>query len=132
MSQTHGTVHWSELTTPDVPKALAYYGDVCGWTFDMMPMPEGDYHVGMLGETPMAGIMGMEAVPEGTPPHWLTYLAVDDVDKAVAQTRAAGGQIYRDCFDVQGVGRFAIVADPTGAAVGLITPSDEPMEEGSF
>ena len=80
----------------------------------------------------MAVIMGMGAVTEGRACHWWTYWAVDDMDKAGAQTRAAGGQIYRDCFDVQGVGWFAIVADPTGAAVGLITPSDEPMEEGSF
>lgn len=128
MSDTHGTVHWSELMTPDVPKALAYYGEVCGWTFDMMPMPEGDYRIGMQGETPMAGIMGMESMPKDMPPHWLTYLAVDDVDKAVAHTKNAGGQVFRDSVDVQGVGRFAIVSDPTGAAVGLITPSDAPME----
>ncbi|MEL7213433.1 MAG: VOC family protein [Pseudomonadota bacterium] len=128
MSETHGTVHWSELMTRDVPKALEYYSQVCGWRFDMMPMPEGDYHIGMVGDRPMVGIMGMEMMHKGTPSHWLTYLAVDDVDKAVAQTREASGQIYRDCFDVQGVGRIAIVADPTGAAVGIMTPSDAPME----
>ncbi|WP_224824817.1 VOC family protein [Cognatishimia sp. MH4019] len=128
MSETHGTVHWSELMTRDVPKALEYYGAVCGWRFDRMPMPEGDYHIGMVGDRPVAGIVDMSMMDEGTPPHWLTYMAVDDADKAVAQTREAGGQIYRDCFDVQGVGRIAIVADPTGAAVGVITPSDEPME----
>ena len=128
MSELHGTVHWSELMTPDVPKALAYYEAICGWTFDKMPMPEGDYYVGMLGDRHVAGVMSTEGLPEGTPPHWLTYLAVDDVDHAVAQTREAGGTVYRDCFDVQGVGRIAIIADPTGAGLGIMTPSFEPME----
>jgi len=127
MSETHGTVHWSELMTRDVPKALAYYGKICGWTFDMMPMPEGEYHIGMQGGRPTVGIMGMEAMPEDEAPHWMTYIAVDDVDKAVAQSRKAGGEVSRDCYDVPGVGRIAIVADPSGAKVGIMTPSTQPM-----
>ncbi|MFQ5635225.1 MAG: VOC family protein, partial [Gammaproteobacteria bacterium] len=55
--------------------------------------------------------------------HWFTYIAVDDVVKAVAQTRAAGGNILREVFEVEDIGRIAIVQDPTGAAVGIRRPA---------
>jgi predicted enzyme related to lactoylglutathione lyase len=60
------------------------------------------------------------------PPHWMTYVAVDDVDGAVRTTREAGGTVHREPFDVEGVGRIAIIADPTGAVLGIMTPV--PME----
>ncbi|WP_299791502.1 hypothetical protein [uncultured Marivita sp.] len=56
-----------------------------------------------------------------------------DVDAEVAKTEQMGGEIMRDPFDVPGIGRIAIVKDPAGAMVGLITeaaPSEETMSEG--
>jgi len=125
MSDTHGTVFWSELMTPDVEAAKAYYGQICGWTFMTMPMPDGsDYHLAMLGETPMAGII---ATQDGESPDWMSYFAVDDLDAAVAATAAAGGSVERAPFTVPGTGRIALLTDPTGARLGLMTP--EPMED---
>ena len=122
----HGTVHWSELMTHDLEAAKAYYTDVCGWQINEMPMPDGStYYLGMKGETPMAGMMQMSGPQfEGVPSHWMTYLAVDDVDAAVRQTKDAGGEVLQDSFDVASVGRIAILKDPTGAAIGLMTPAD--------
>lgn len=127
MSDTHGTIWWSELMTRDVAAARDYYAAICGWTFEDMPMEGGDdYHCAMKAGRPTAGIMDMTGLPgmeEETPPHWFTYIAVDDVDAAAQATKAAGGAIVRPPFDVPGVGRIAIVADPAGAAVGLMTPA---------
>ena len=36
---------------------------------------------------------------------------------------AAGGTLVRPVFDVPGIGRIAILVDPTGAAMGMMTPS---------
>ncbi|MEM7471613.1 MAG: VOC family protein [Pseudomonadota bacterium] len=127
MSEMHGTVHWTELNTHNIKAAKAYYADVCGWSFDTMPMEgEGEYTVGRLGEQMVAGLFDISAIPEmkDIPSHWLTYLAVDDVDAAVSATKAMGGQVYREPWDISGVGRIAIVADPSGASFGLMTPSD--------
>ena len=126
MSETHGTVLWSELMTRDVAGAKAYYEAICGWQVSAMEMPEGGtYHLGNVGGAPVAGIMDMTDMPglEQVPAHWVTYLAVDDVDAAVARTREIGGAVHQDPFDVAGVGRIAMVADPTGAVVGLMTPA---------
>ena len=125
MSFNHGAVWWSELMTRDVPGALAYYKTVCGWSFDKMPMQDGsDYHIAIAHGKPIAGIMDMSAMDEHAevPPHWFTYFAVDDVDVAMDQTRFAGGEIRRPPMHVPGVGRIAIVVDPSGAAAGIMTP----------
>ena len=129
MSDNHGKVWWTELMTRDPARAKGFYADICGWSFDEMPMENGTYHVGKVGDQMVIGIFDISAMEgmEQMPPHWLSYLAVDDVDRAVEQTRDAGGQIHREPFDVAGVGRIAIIADPTGAAIGLMTPSEGEM-----
>jgi predicted enzyme related to lactoylglutathione lyase len=125
MDANHGRVWWSELWTRDPAGAKDYYGQVAGWTFAEMPMAEGPYHIASRNGEMTAGIMDLTGMPgmDDTPPHWFTYLAVDDVEAAVAATKAAGGQVLRDPWDVPGVGRIAIVTDPTGAAVGIMTPA---------
>lgn len=120
----HGTIHWSELITGDAETAKAFFRDIAGWRIDDMPMPNGTYHVCMAGDRPVAGIMSGEMTGQPDhPPGWMTYIAVDDVDAACARTGTSGGQVLKPPFDVPGVGRIAMIQDPTGAAVGLITPA---------
>src|ERR1700721_32025 len=57
--------------------------------------------------------------PEGRPPMWNTYIAVDDVDATVDKVGPAGGQVLMAPVDIGEAGRMAFVADPTGPAVGL-------------
>jgi predicted enzyme related to lactoylglutathione lyase len=44
---------------------------------------------------------------------------VDDAEAAAATVAAAGGQVIVPTMDVMGLGRMAIIADPTGGVVGL-------------
>lgn len=123
----HGDIHWSELATGDVAGAKAFFEKIAGWTVVDTPMPEGMYHVCMVGEKPVAGIMSLDMI-EGSgemPPHWMTYIAVDDVDAAVRETAAAGGTVIREPFDVPQAGRIAIIQDPGGAVVGIMTPVEQ-------
>jgi len=125
-SKGHGTFHWNELMTNDVAAATAFYRDVIGWSFDEMAMPEGSYWVAFIDGEPVAGIMAMvDGVPPGTPPHWTSYLAVDDVDARLAKAKSAGAEVLREPFDVPHVGRIAILKDGGGAALGWITPAAE-------
>ena len=129
MSERHGMVWWTELMTRDVDAAVKYYGDLCGWTFDKVDMVDGSgtYHVAMLGGTPTAGIVDMSPMTHlsEVPPHWFSYFAVDDLEAAMASTRAAGGSVLREPFEIPDTGRLAILQDPTGAAMGLITPEEQ-------
>jgi len=64
-------------------------------------------------------------MPAETPSHWLSYIAVDDVDTRVASVAGAGGTVVRAPWDVAGVGRIALVQDPSGAMIGWMTPSPD-------
>ncbi len=124
----HGEFYWNELMTHDVEKAKAFFTETVGWSFEGMAMPEGfTYWVAKLGDKPVGGVMSMlPDMPPGTPSHWLSYLNVADIDTQLTRITPAGGQILRSAFDVAGVGRIAIIADPTGAVMGWITPVDCP------
>ncbi len=120
----HGTFYWNELMTRDVEGAKAFFAATLGWTFDAMPMPGFTYHVAKSGDQAVGGIMDMAGMaPDDVPPHWMSYIDVDDVDARVAKAKAAGAEVMAEPFDVAGVGRIAIVKDPTGAVVGWITPA---------
>ena len=58
-------------------------------------------------------------------PQWLGYLNVDDVDASVAKIIAAGGAVRMPAMDVPGIGRFATVTDPQGAAFYVMAPIGE-------
>lgn len=126
MSDTHGLIWWSELMTRDPEGAKQYYSKTCGWTFDTMPMENGDYHVASAQGKMVAGMMDLNDLPgmDDAPAHWFTYIAVDDVDAAQSAVVAAGGKVLRPAFEVPETGRIVILEDPTGAAIGLITPSE--------
>lgn len=129
MAYNHGQVYWTELNTWEPDKAAAFAEKTLGWKIDSMPMAQGGtYLVGIVGGAPAGGIFGL-STPEfdkSMPSHWLTYFAVDDVEASLAAVRANGGKVMRDVFEVPGVGRIAIIQEPTGAVCGYMTPSETP------
>ena len=120
----HGNFAWHELYTRDVEAAKAFYAATVSWTFEGMPMPHENRTcwVARVGDKPVAGILDMRGiVPDADPPHWLSYLEVDDVDRLVAEVQSRGGRIVRPPFDVPEFGRIAIGADGTGAFMAWVT-----------
>src|ERR1700689_5004447 len=115
---THGNFAWHELYTRDVEAAKAFHAATVGWTFEGMPMPEQNrtYWVAKAGDKPVAGVLDMRGiVPDTDPPHWLSYLEVDDVDRLVAEIPTHGGRIVRRPLDVPEFGGLPIGADGAGA-----------------
>ena len=110
----------------DVAAAKKFYADTIGWTYDGMPTPDGKtYWVAKMGDQPVAGIFDISG-PEfkDVPNDWMPYLAVDDVDVRVKKAVAAGARVMKPAFEVPGVGRIVILMEPSGAAVGWITPAN--------
>jgi predicted enzyme related to lactoylglutathione lyase len=120
---SHGTFYWNELMTRDIERARRFYADTIGWSFEAMSMPDGAYWCAMLDGKPVAGMFPLNA-PEfdGVPESWMSYLAVDDVDRRVDKAVKAGAELMRPIFDVPGVGRIAILKEPGGAGIGWMTP----------
>lgn len=121
---THGHFYWNELLTRDPAAAKAFYAETLGWSYAEMPMAEGVYHVAMDGDRPVGGIMKTpHDAGEGPDNQWCAYIAVDDIDRRVLAAADKGATVLREPFEVEGVGRIAILQDPTGAMVGWMTPS---------
>jgi len=119
----HGVVCWSELAVHDLGRAQKFYGETLGWRFDLMPMPDMTYWIIHSGTARVGGMFQMAGPQfEKVPEHWLTYIAVDDVDARLEKAVAAGATIYKPAFDVPGVGRMAVLAEPGGAVVAWMTP----------
>ena len=123
---SHGTFYWNELNTRNAEAAKTFYEKTLGWTFDSMPMPNGIYWIAKMGDAVVGGIFTMSGSAfDGIPEHWFSYIAVDDIDARVAKLKSAGGKVVREPFDVDGVGRIAIVQDSNGAHMGWMTPAPQ-------
>lgn len=119
------TWSWNELMTRDVATAKRFYSDVFGWTYDEQDMgPGGIYNVIEGGENNgWGGLMAMPPdVPEMVPNHWMVYFTVADLDATLAKATGAGGTIGTGPMDIPGIGRFAMVHDPSGGAFSVLEP----------
>jgi len=117
-----GVFVWDELVTSDVEDAKRFYGDVFGWTTADMDMGGGfTYTMFKRSGDDVAGAMPLGDIP--APPHWLPYIAPDDIDATTARAKELGATVKREPWDVEGVGRLSIVQDPAGAVFGLFKPS---------
>lgn len=55
----------------------------------------------------------------GAPSAWLAYVLVDDVKAATNKARSLAATVMKDVTEVKGMGWFSIIADPTGAVLGV-------------
>jgi hypothetical protein len=55
----------------------------------------------------------------GAPAGWVAYVLVPDVASATAKAKDLGATVLKDRTEVAGMGCFSIIADPTGAQLGL-------------
>jgi uncharacterized protein len=122
---TQSSFVWYELMTTDLGAAKAFYGKVVGWEVQDVPMPGMVYSLLRMGETQVGGMMTLpqDAYKAGMKPCWVGYIGVDDADKAAAKVTSLGGKMHHAPTDIPGIGRFAMVADPQGAAFNLFKPN---------
>jgi uncharacterized protein len=122
--KTHGAFSWSELMTSDPEAAKRFYGEVFGWEMEDMSMPEMVYTVVKAGGESVGGIMAIPPESAGTPPHWGVYVTVDDVDATVEKAVAMKATVMVPPMDIPEVGRMAVIQDPQGAMISVITYQD--------
>jgi uncharacterized protein len=60
------------------------------------------------------------------PPHWNCYVTVESVDDTTRRAAELGAGVVAEPFDVMDLGRMAVIADPTGAALCLWEPKSNP------
>lgn len=123
----HGQFSWNELVTTDPAAATKFYSQLFGWKTQEMPMPNFTYTIvtASNAEFGQGGIMAVPPNAQGMPPAWISYVTVDDVDATAKQAEQLGGKIMCPPTDIPNVGRFAVIIDPQGAAIAIITYAKE-------
>lgn len=122
---TPGAMTWNEMYTRDAEKAKAFFSELLGWDFSSSVDQEG-YDFIMNKGRPNGGIFTMPPEMDGIPPYWTTYFSVADVEATVEKAQQLGGELHREIMDAQGVGRFGLLEDPTGAMF-IAIQLNEPM-----
>lgn len=123
MVNPNGSFIWYELMTTDPEGAKSFYEDVVGWTVgDPTPGGEVEYRMVCAPDGFAGGVLTLtpEMCEGGARPAWFGYIGVDDVDVAVAGAVAAGATVQMPAFDLPGVGRIAMIADPQGVPLYLM------------
>jgi predicted enzyme related to lactoylglutathione lyase len=120
-----GSFCWTEIASSDAEKCMAFYSNVFGWNFKKSDATDGafaynefstggDYPAGGLYQISPEFFGGEDKVP---PPHFMSYVAVDDVDENAKLAVELGGKIIREPMDIPNTGRFAVIQDPTGGMI---------------
>jgi len=113
-----GAFCWGQLDTSDTAKAEAFYTALFGWNAKTGTDGGMTYTEWRLGGVPIGGMMALPP-GAGAPPHWLAYFAVDDCDASATKAAALGATTHVPPTDIPGTGRFAVFADPQGAAFAI-------------
>jgi predicted enzyme related to lactoylglutathione lyase len=107
------------LHTTDTAKSRAFYTELFGW--NAKEDPAGHYTEFQVEGRSIAGMMDIPPERrEHMPSNWLLYAMVDDCDVSMKKAAELGAQVIVPAQDIPDVGRFAVIADPTGAAIAMI------------
>ena len=119
---SEGVFVWDELGTSDIEGAKRFYAEVVGWESSEQDMGDGFiYTIFRSNGVDRAGAYQRRPDMPGAP-GWLPYVATGDVDASLEQATGLGATSITEPMDIPTVGRMAIIADPTGAVVGLYKP----------
>jgi predicted enzyme related to lactoylglutathione lyase len=121
-SDSPNSLGWAELNARDVRSVLPFYQQLFDWTAKESAMGEGQppYIQFELDGDNVAGAWEMNPnMPANAPSYWQIYFNVDDIDGTFQKATGFGAteMIAPQAFPG---GRFAIVADPQGATIGLL------------
>jgi uncharacterized protein len=112
---------WSSLITRNPDTDAAFYQTLFGYDVFELPASPGAQH--LLFASQNYARASANSLPASKPdiyPYWLNYVRVEDADKMAAKVVALGGRVLvQPRLDRQG-GKLAVVADPQGAAFGLL------------
>lgn len=104
-----------EVTGRDGAALQRFYHDLFGWTFDTNN--PGGY--GMVSSDEAGIVVGVGNSPEGSAGGVTGYVAVADIDAALARAGQLGGRTVMPKMSPGPGATIALVADPEGHVIGL-------------
>ena len=114
---TPGRIVWHELNADDVEQSAAFYSAFFGWQIVSTEMGPGRTLHMIQNDGQTIGSMLPKSPDDPSPPHWIAYVDVDDIEDTVAAAIALGGTAPVPLMEVPDTGRFAILKDPQGGLI---------------
>ncbi len=127
-----GKFVWYDLFTNDLQSTSRFYEGLFGWSFSDTASKERLVKTIARDGVPIANAILIDSVKGNVNEClWLSYMSVEDVDRALMVAKKNNGTIYMQPKDLPNRGRIAIVKDPEGALFAIVTTSDgDPPDQG--
>jgi uncharacterized protein len=122
---------WIQLLSGDGRKAAEFYRGIAGYEIieNTTTNRLSDFVLASEGYA-RATVRTIPQDQNQVRPTWLLFVRVKSVGESVAQTRRFGGKVLLDAKPDFLDGKVAVIADPTGAALGLLEWSEGMMKGG--
>lgn len=122
---------WIQLLSHDGKKATEFYRAVAGYEIaeNTVSNRVSDYVLIRDGYA-RAAVRTIPSADAKVRPDWLPFVRVKNVGESVAKARQLGGRVLIEPKPEVLDGRVAVVADPTGAAIGVLEWSEELLKGG--
>lgn len=115
LERVPGAVSWVEVLTREPIEAERFYTELFDWKAEGRLFGETRYTTFRPDDEPVAGLMMMPRnVPTDAPAHWAVYFAVADCELTVEEVQRLGGRVLGPTMPIE-MGKFAVLADPSGA-----------------
>ena len=122
----HGEFCWNDLATTDIQASQNFYAELLGWKIKEQEAGGVIYNeISLDGQASFGGVWKLTEEMGDVKPHWMSWVAVDDVDASAARVAELGGSVCVPPTDIPNTGRFCVINDPTGATISLITLKGE-------
>jgi hypothetical protein len=122
---------WIQLMSRDARKAAEFYRNIAGYEIieNTSSNRVSDYVLASEGYA-RATVRSIPKENGQVEPTWLPFVRVKNVGDSVTQVTQLGGKVLAEPKPDFLEGKVAVVADPTGAAVGLLEWSDTLLKGG--
>jgi predicted enzyme related to lactoylglutathione lyase len=108
---------WETLNTTDPAKAKDFYAAVAGW--QAVTGPDSGMTIFTAGDKQVADI---QTAPPGMHSNWLSHVVVKKLEESRDRATKLGGKVLMPLVDIPKIGRMAVIADNSGAALSLFEP----------
>jgi uncharacterized protein len=116
---------WSSLQVADPAKDASFYQALFGYDLYDVPSEDGLKHVILSSQDfARASVNTFPDASSGRHPHWLNFVRVLDAASVASKATALGGRVLVEPRLDRHGGNVAVIADPTGAPVGIMEWSE--------
>jgi uncharacterized protein len=111
---------WGALMTRDPDAGAAFYQNVFGYEVFGLPSDARGEHLLLASQNYARASVNPLPERNDVQPHWIGFLRVLDVPGAAEAAKTLGGRVLVEPHNDRHGGTVALLADPSGAAIGVM------------